>query len=79
MEVYKKKHFLIKNIALTLRDETEWIELVSNKVNFLVGANEFKIFSNLIISHKNNPDFNCDELYGRGNISKKIIESIINY
>ena len=31
-----------------------------------------EFFQSLIIYHKNNPDFNCDELYGRGNISKKL-------
>mgnify|MGYP001194832240 FL=1 len=75
----QKEAFFNKKFCITLRDETEWIELVSNKVNFLVGANEKRIFSKFDYILKNNPDFNCDELYGRGNISKKIIESIINY
>ena len=75
----QKEAFFNKKFCITLRDETEWIELVSNKVNFLVSADEKRILSKFDYLLKNNPDFNCKELYGKGNISKKIIQSIINY
>ena len=75
----QKEAFFNKKFCITLRDETEWIELVSNKVNFLVSADEKRILSKFDYLLKNNPVFNCKELYGKGNISKKIIQSIINH
>ena len=75
----QKEAFFNKKFCITLRDETEWIELVYNKVNFLVSADEKRILSKFDYLLKNNPVFNCKEFYGKGNISKKIIQSIINY
>jgi len=67
----QKEAFFFKKPCITLRDETEWIELVNNGFNVLVGADSEKILSTYE-SFNFNSDFNSD-LYGNGQASKKIV------
>jgi len=67
----QKEAFFFKKPCITLRDETEWIELVNNGFNVLVGADSEKILSTYE-SFNFNSDFNID-LYGNGQASKKIV------
>jgi len=39
----QKEAFFFGKFCITLRDETEWTELVEEKVNFLAGADSYKI------------------------------------
>ena len=41
----QKEAFFYKKPCITLRDETEWIELVENNYNFLAGAERLKILN----------------------------------
>jgi UDP-GlcNAc3NAcA epimerase len=70
----QKEAFFFDKPCLTLRDETEWVELITNNYNKLVGADK-----NLILdtykNHKFNLDFNID-LYGNGVAAKNILEAI---
>jgi UDP-GlcNAc3NAcA epimerase len=74
----QKEAYFFEKPCITLRDETEWIELVENGVNKLVGADKEKInktykeFStkNLKIKNKN--------LYGDGKAAEKIVKELIN-
>ena len=72
----KEAYFFAKQ-CITLRDETEWVELVECEVNTLVGADKEKI----IEAYKNNSEFNKENsklnLYGGGNASKRIIEELL--
>jgi len=73
----QKEAYFFEKPCITLRDETEWIELVENGFNILVGANKDKILDTIKnISHFK---FNKSKLnlYGNGKASKKIIESLI--
>ena len=73
----QKEAFFFNKPCITLRDETEWIELIENKFNILVGANKNKI----IDTYKNynfSNNFNID-LYGNGIASKIIIQSLLDY
>jgi UDP-GlcNAc3NAcA epimerase len=63
----QKEAFFFKKPCITLRDETEWIELIDGGFNTLVGANTVKI-----IKAFNNQDFNID-LYGKGKACNKIV------
>lgn len=65
--------------CVTLREETEWVELVDNGFNTLVGANKQKIlkaFKNLIKYREHSDKLN---LYGRGDASVRIIKELLNY
>lgn len=73
----QKESFFFKKPCLTMRDETEWIELVENKFNTLVGANTY----NILEAYRKQDyklDFSLD-LYGDGSASKTIIEELINF
>ena len=73
----QKEAFFFGKACITLRDETEWIELVDNGFNQLVGANQAKIidtyskYTNLF-----NKDYSLD-LYGKGKASKLIVEQLL--
>ena len=71
----KEAFFFAKN-CVTMRDETEWVELVENGFNQLAGADKEKITSsvNELLTKENN--FNID-LYGQGKASKIIAETLI--
>jgi len=67
----QKEAFFFKKPSITLRDETEWIELIDEGFNTLVGANTLKI-----IKAFNNQDYNIDfnvDLYGKGKACYKIV------
>lgn len=72
----QKEAFFFEKNCLTLRDETEWLELIENGFNILVGADKNKILK-AFKSSKFNRNFDI-ALYGGGNASKNIIESIKN-
>jgi UDP-GlcNAc3NAcA epimerase len=63
--------------CITLRDETEWVELVEVGANVLVGADKTKILAAHQQASKRfaNESFN-PMLYGGGMASKKIIEEL---
>jgi UDP-GlcNAc3NAcA epimerase len=73
----QKEAFFFEKPCITMRDETEWIELIENGFNVLVGANKGKI----IETYKNadklfNNDYAVD-LYGGGEASKRIVEELL--
>ena len=75
----QKEAYFFQKQCITLRNETEWVELVESGFNTLVGANSDKI----IESYQNHSKFNTQNsqlnLYGDGEASKKIIEALLNY
>jgi UDP-GlcNAc3NAcA epimerase len=72
----QKEAYFFHKPCITLRDETEWVELVTNGFNVLVGANREKIVDRY--KHfKFNRDFNM-ELYGSGDASSIIINELLN-
>lgn len=68
----QKEAFFFKKPCITLRDETEWVELVENGFNVLAGADKDKILS---LYRNNDFEVNYDmDLYGCGNASQFIVE-----
>jgi UDP-GlcNAc3NAcA epimerase len=71
----QKEAYFFEKYCLTLRDQTEWIELVEAKANSLVGADKRKILEefskniNLKISSQ-------QSLYGNGDAARIISEKI---
>jgi len=71
----QKEAFFFRKPCITLRDQTEWVELVNNGFNVLVGANKSKI----LFAYENN-EFNKNfdiNLYGNGQASKKIVLELL--
>jgi len=72
----QKEAYFSKKFCVTLRDQTEWVELVDNEYNVLTGANTNKIINetNSMLDKKKSFDLN---LYGTGDASEKIINSLL--
>ena len=73
----QKEAYFFKKYCITLRDETEWVELVNKGFNLLVGSDKDRIitaYRALVDGHK--LDFN-DMLYGEGKAGEKIISYLL--
>jgi UDP-GlcNAc3NAcA epimerase len=69
----QKEAYFFNKFCLTLRDETEWVELVHNGVNSLVGADKNRIINKF--NQKLNLKFPSSvQLYGDGKASEKIVQ-----
>ena len=72
----QKEAFWFKKPCVTLRDETEWVELVEIGVNLLVGASKYKIIE-ACTSFAKRPFGNKPELFGDGQAGGKIVAEIV--
>jgi len=72
----QKEAFFFQKMCITLRDETEWTELVEGGFNFITGSEKEKIISAFLKAKNSNPDFNVN-LYGNGEASKIIADEIL--
>lgn len=70
--VQKEAYFHSKR-CITLRDETEWVELVNASVNVLVGADSIKIADE--IARASDAEF-IPSLYGTGNSGEQIVSCL---
>lgn len=67
----QKEAFFFNKFCVTLRDETEWVELVHNNCNILTGANEQKILE--AVHHFQQATFPTNlSLYGNGKAGEQI-------
>ncbi len=75
----QKEAYFFNKFCITLRDETEWVELIQNGFNQLTGANE-QLILNAFVDFSNKPFTKQIDLYGGGKASENIrltIESLI--
>jgi UDP-GlcNAc3NAcA epimerase len=74
----QKEAYFYRKYCITVRDQTEWTELVENGYNFLTGASKEKIISVCSNLLKQKPaDFSL-QLYGDGKASVKIVDALKN-
>ena len=73
----QKEAFFFKKCCITVREQTEWSELVEGGYNCLAGSSEAKIFKCYQKMIAKEPSFNKN-YYGSGNASKLVVENIIN-
>jgi UDP-GlcNAc3NAcA epimerase len=73
----QKEAYFFNKYCITIREETEWIELVENGYNYVTGIDKKKITdtADLLLTKKFNSD---NSLYGGGNASGKIVEKLLS-
>ncbi len=71
----QKEAYFFQKACVTMRDQTEWVELVENGVNVLVGANREKLITEVKAINNKKLDFSMN-LYGKGNAGEEIAHSI---
>jgi UDP-GlcNAc3NAcA epimerase len=72
----QKEAYFFKKYCITLRDQTEWVELVEAGKNFVASADKQTIIDYVERMAREFTDFN-PHLYGDGNAGKHIIEGIL--
>lgn len=72
----QKEAFFFKKQCITLRDETEWVELVNHGFNTLAGADAQLILEAAKAIPTKNADFSIN-LYGNGKASEQIAEVLV--
>ncbi len=73
----QKEAFFFEKPCITLRDETEWVELIENRFNVLAGADKEKIID-LYKNFEFNDNFSID-LYGGGKASEAIVNELLGF
>lgn len=71
----QKEAFFFGKACVTMRDQTEWVELVQAGVNELVGADRELIVS-AVLHHYGRKVSDVDQLYGGGKASERIVTAI---
>jgi len=74
----QKEAFFFQKPCITLRDETEWVELIEYNYNCLVGANKHLILNSFNDIKNKKLSFE-ENLYGTGETAQKILESLVNF
>lgn len=74
----QKEAFFFGKHCVTMRDQTEWVELIHGGYNVLSGASKAKIESSVSEMLKKNSDFDVD-LYGNGTASERIAEELCSF
>ena len=73
----QKEAFFFGKHCITLREQTEWVELVENGFNILVGSNSTKLKKAFEFFKTKQSDFALN-LYGKGQAAKFAAQEIIN-
>ncbi|MEA5598789.1 non-hydrolyzing UDP-N-acetylglucosamine 2-epimerase [Rivularia sp. UHCC 0363] len=73
----QKEAYFFHKPCITLRDETEWVELIEHGFNTLVGADKNIIWQAEVNLRTSIHDYS-KPLYGKGNAAQKIIEKLFD-
>ena len=71
----QKEAYFFSKMCVTLRDDTEWNELVDHGVNYLTGADKSKIISSVRKALNEKRDFSIP-FFGDGHAAEKIISEV---
>ena len=72
----QKEAYFFEKKCITMREQTEWSELLESGMNILTGSDADKINEAFQIMKNKKPDFSRS-FYGNGNASKKIIKALM--
>ncbi|QDK37514.1 non-hydrolyzing UDP-N-acetylglucosamine 2-epimerase [Bdellovibrio sp. NC01] len=75
----QKEAYFFKKQCITLRDETEWVELISSGTNSLVGSNVDKMLSVFNEMKNRIKPQNFPSLYGDGLAGEKIVRELLGH
>ena len=73
----QKEAYFAEKRCITIRDETEWVELVEEGVNRIVGADEDRIKAAFRWSMEEGVELQSENLYGDGHSGEKIVQIIL--
>lgn len=73
----KEAYFFEKN-CVTMRDETEWVELIEHGYNVIAGANQQAILKAVEEMRAKKSDFST-KLYGDGAAGEKILSALLSF
>lgn len=73
----QKEAFFFKKHCITMREQTEWVELIHAGVNVLVGSDKDEIIEQVDIMLAKESDFEKN-LYGRGKACQQILNHILD-
>lgn len=71
----QKEAFFFKKPCITVREETEWVELIANGVNFLVGSDKGQMLNAYEKLKRAALNFEVN-LYGTGNTGELIVKEL---
>jgi UDP-GlcNAc3NAcA epimerase len=71
----QKEAFFLKKHCITLRNETEWVELIENGLNTLVGSDKLQLKKAFELFLTKTSNFDID-LYGNGHAARFMAETI---
>lgn len=74
----QKEAFFFQKPCITLREETEWVELVDNGMNKITGTSSEKILKEYHSFNQASINYNID-LYGKGLASKRIVQELFDF
>lgn len=74
----QKEAYFFGKKCVTLRKQTEWVELIEHGCNVLVGTDFSKIIAGTNSMLASHPDFSA-KLYGDGQTGKKIIDKLLEF
>jgi UDP-GlcNAc3NAcA epimerase len=72
----QKEAYFFRKFCITMRNETEWTELIENGYNFIVGTNPDLIYNQYSELNRAANFKDPIDLYGNGMASHNIIEEI---
>ncbi len=73
----QKEAYFFKKRCFTLRDQTEWVELIKAGCNQLISVDNDDIVDVILESLNEIPDF-AKQIYGKGDASQKILNALIS-
>lgn len=74
----QKEAYFFNKPCITMRDESEWVELVEAGANVLVGADKFKILDAYAQHRLLKIENSKLDLYGGGHACKRIVTELLN-
>lgn len=74
----QKEAYFFKKPCVTMREQTEWVELLEVGANLLAGSDEDKILKNAQEMLTKDISFDA-ELYGNGHAAEKISNDLLHY